>query len=314
MRINYLILTIIFIWLSPTIYSQNIGNYQELSTKILDTDNPEKKLLWSSQLNKVLLEELRNADKITPLDSTALLYELISRDNKIQIVTWGIVFNNSMEYYGILKTYNEINKKYQVFDLVSTDFIQSINTKELFTDENWPAGIYFKIIENHYKNKTYYTFLGWLSPLDQTGYKFIEVLSLNKSGKPYFGKINHFKKDRNYSKRQLFSYSRQSKFLLDYGSYSYSIRKWNRKKKKYELDEYNEDLIVFDHLISKYPNMKALPEFMVPVGNLIDAYKFDKGKWIFVSDIDARNMKRKVSKKKPPTMNLFAEPDKDESN
>jgi len=314
MRFIYTLFILLLLNLQNVGWTQDSLDYRELSSKILNSDNAEKKLIWSTELSKKLLDHLENSEEIKSLDSTALLVDLISEDKKVQIVTWGIEFDGKWEYFGLLKSYNQSKKTYQVYDLVSTDFLSSLDKKELFDQNNWPSGVYFKMIEKEYNKRKYYTFLGWLAPISQTSYKFIEVMTLSKSGKPYFRKTNYFKTGKQYDNRQLFSYSRQSKFLLDYGIYEYSTRKWNRKKKEYDIDEYSEELIVFDHLISQYPNMKDLPEFMVPVGNLIDAFKFDNGKWVYVTDIDARNMKKKEKKKAPPQLNLFDQSDNTESN
>ena len=307
MRLLYFLFILIFIFPFNKVKSQDSLDYKVLSKKILASDSANKKLIWSSHLITKLTKLLEESENITPLDSTGLLFELISDNDDFQIITWAIEFNDKWEYYGLLKSYNQIKKKYQVFNLLPTKFIISKSEKGLFDHDNWPAGVYLKLIENKHNNRKYYTFLGWLAPEDQTSYKFIEVMTLSKSGKPFFGKTNYFKRNRNYNKRKLFIYSRQSNFLLDYGEYVYTKRKWNRKKKKYDILEYSDDLIVFDHLVSKFPNMGDLPELMVPAGNLIDAFKFENGKWTFISDIDARNIKRKKPEKESLKLDLFDE-------
>ncbi len=315
MRIGYLsVFLSIYLFSSLLIVAQDRASYSQICKDILSSDDAEQKLFFSSKLNKSLILELSKDEEIVPLDSTGLLIELISKDGAFQIVTWAIELNEMWEYYGILKSYNSIKKEYQVYDLIPTKFIESISLESNFDNENWPAGIYFELIENDYNKRRYYAFLGWHAPEGQTAYKFIEVMTLSKSGKPYFGKTNYFKENKAYLKRKLFSYNRQSKFLLDYGTYQYSIRKWNKKKKRYDTEQKTEKLIVFDHLISQYPNMEHLGEFLVPVGNLIDAFQFVKGKWVYISDIDARNLKRKEIKKPTPSLNLFEKKNSSEFN
>lgn len=314
MRVSILNIIGILLLISNQLLSQEEVTYQSLAYKILKSSKAEDQLKWSVALKKSIVNELRQEDNIVPLDSTGLLIELISNDKAIQMVSWAIKFNEEWEYYGVLKSYDQVKKEYQIFDLTATDYKNSINNRDITNHESWPAGIYTKLIENEYNKRVYYTFLGWISPEDQTAYKFIELMTLSKSGKPYFGKTNYFKEDKNYSKRILFSYSRQSHFTLDYGEYEYSKKKWNKKKKKYDIQKYSDHLIVFDHLISKFPNMPYLPEFLVPIGNSIDAFKFENGKWVFISDIDARNLKRKSESKEVPKLDLFEKTDTNNSN
>lgn len=314
MRVLLINIFWMLLFISNHLQSQENVSYQSLAKKIINTANEEDKLKYSVALNKSILNEFEKEDNIVSLDSTGLIIELISNDNTFQIATWAIEFNGKWEYYGILKSFDQTKKKYQIFDLIATDFIKSIDNKEISNHESWPAGIYTKLIENEYNNRKYYTFLGWISPIDQTAYKFIEVMTLSKSGKPYFGKTNYFKQDRTYYKRKLFSYNRQSHFTLDYGEYEYNIKKWNKKKRKYDIKNISNHLIVFDHLIPKFPNMPELPEFMVPVGNSIDAFNFKNGKWVFISDIDARNLKRKSTPKEAPELDLFKKSDTNNSN
>lgn len=314
MRLLQFSLIGILVLISVFVKSQDTLKYQQLCSLILESEDAEQKLIWSTQLYQNLLSKLETSDDLKPLDSTALLFDLISKENDFQIITWAIEFNDQWEYYGLLKTYNQVQKKYFVYDLLSTNLKGAGSESSRHDENNWPAGVYTELIENEYNKRKYFTFIGWLAPSDQTSFKFLEVMTLSKSGKPYFGKINYFKRGKEYNKRQLFSYSRQSKFLLDYGEYDYITKTWNRKKKKYDVDKHSENLIVFDHLISQYPSMTELPEFMVPVGNLIDAFKFKNGKWVYISDIDARNMKRKDSKSENPQLNLFENPNSKENN
>lgn len=279
---------------------------KQISSEILMTDEADKKLILNSDL-KIKLDSLLKSEpkKLLEIDSTGLLYSLISNNKKLQIITWAVSFGDNWEHYGFVKSYNQNKKEYAVFELIPSNFHQSMDSKESFNNDNWPAALYLKMVENSYNDKDYYTLLGWLPSQDQTAFKLIEVLTLSKSGKPSFGKLNFFMIEKEYHKRMLFSYNFQSKFQLDYGEYSFSTRKWNKKKKKYETSTFSEDLIVFDHLIPMYPDLANLPEFMVPMGNAVDAFYFEKGKWRMKADIDARNMEVKQVERKKPSLDLF---------
>lgn len=291
---------------NPLMAQKNNSSVLKITQEILNEEQLDIKL----QLNSNLLLKIRdllssNKNDIVKLDSNGLVIELIDDDKKIQLLSWALSFNEKWEYFGFLKSYNEIKKEYEVFELIPTDFHTAYEQSGNYDQQNWPSGVYTKLIENEYNNRKYYTLLGWLAPDQQTAYKFVEVVTLSKNGKPYFGKSKYFKKDKEFSNRLLFGYFFQSKFLLNYGKYDYTTKKWNRKKKKYEFMQQSDDLIVFDQLISMYPEMYDRAEFLVPVGNAVNAFIFEKGKWIYISDIDARNLKQKVRKTNSPDLDLF---------
>lgn len=301
----YIILLLISNGLNLNTFAQTV-DIKSISKQIIEENEAEKKLILNTQLI-IKIDSLLAYDNqnLLEIDSTGLLYNLISNDKKVQIITWALVFDEKWEHYGFIKSYSESEKQYKIFELIPSDFHQSINSKETYNQDNWPAALYLKMIETSYNDKDYYTLLGWLPIQDQTAFKLIEVLTLSKNGKPSFGKLNFFIIEKEYHKRMLFSYNFQSKFQLDYGQYNFSIRKFNKKKKKYETETFSEEFIVFDHLIPMYPDFADLSEFMVPMGNAVDAFYFEKGEWRMKADIDARNLEVKQTKKERPSLDLF---------
>ncbi|NOR87705.1 MAG: hypothetical protein GQ527_08865 [Bacteroidales bacterium] len=298
---------ILITFASFTAFSQDsLLSIKYLCNEIAISNSEENKLKLNEKLLISLKAELQsNTQKLEDIDSTGLLFELQSSDQMFQIVSWAIQFEDEWEYFGFLKSYHQNKKEFEVMDLTPTDYIQSSKTKGVYSHENWPAGVYYKLIETTYNKRKYYTLLGWIAPSNQTAHKFIEVITLSKNGRPSFGKSAYFSIDKEYKNRMLFSYNSQSNFQLDYGEYSYSERKWNRKKKKYDENISEEYLLVFDHLIPLYPDLADHPEFLVPVGNTVDAFAFIKGKWRMKHDIDARNLKIKKKKTEKPNLNLL---------
>ena len=57
-------------------------------------------------------------------------------------------------------------------------------------------------------------------------------------------------------------------------------------------------MIIFDRLIPLAQNLEGVYCYYVPATNIFDAYYFEKGKWKFVKDVDARNPPKKVKRKK----------------
>lgn len=314
MNIKYIIfsfllqLTILLSLINQTTGQESNKNIRQIAQGILSETSAEEKL----KLNAILLDSIKsqlssNINNIESTDSSGLIFELISKNNRLQIITWAILFTDEWEYFGFIKSYNEVKQRFIVWELTPSDFKQSIGSKKPHTQRNWPAGVYLKLIETTYNKRNYFTLIGWLASDAQTAYKFIDMLIISKSGKPSFGKSAYFSMEKKYTNRILFSYNSQSNFQLDYGKYDYTEKSWNRKKKRYDQKVFTDNLIVFDRLIPLYPDLKDHPEFHVPAGNIIDAFVFEKGKWRIKQDIDARNMKLKDkgNDKEKPQMELF---------
>jgi len=63
--------------------------------------------------------------------------------------------------------------------------------------------------------------------------------------------------------------------------------KFHEKKKK--------NLIIFDHLSPTSPQLEGMYDFYVPDGSY-DGFTWEKGKWIYIKDIDARSGKTRNDK------------------
>ena len=306
-----LIIISTFFWLCTIqdLYSQEDKNsISSLSDIILTDTIPANKLTSNSLLLELIRKELTvDKNAIHQIDSSALVYELISPDKQIQILSWAVLYHDIWEYYGFIKSYDNHQKTFIILELTPTDYIKAYKNNPTNDHKNWPASVYLKLIQTNYNKRTYYSLLGWVAKNDQTAYKSIEVISISKNGRPTFGKSAYFFINDKPKNRALFGYNSQSNFQLDYGEYSYTTTKWNAKKRKYDLETYSDDLIVFDHLIPMYPDLKDYSEFMVPSGNVVDAFKFEKGKWTLIKDIDARNLKLKNTGNNKPVLELFPE-------
>ncbi len=278
---------------------------QILSKDILSEFTDENKLVLNEKMLDEVQKLLQKSPMIESLDSTTLLKEVISDDKKVQIITWALQFQDQWEYYGFLKSYNESKKTFVVMDLVPAPLENTSIKKETFTQNNWPAGVYYKIIENEHNNKTIYTLFGWIANSGETAHKFLDVMILNRNGEPGFSKAGIFNYQGNQLGRIVFSYHFQSRFLLDYGVYEYSEKTWNSRKKRYDIQDFKGSLIVFDELIPMYPDLADYKDFMVPSGHKINAFMFEKGKWKFKEDVDARNRKQKEKKRSVPGLELI---------
>lgn len=248
------------------------------------------------QANNAFIETLqmalneKNSFKY-PFDSLKNLSRLTADDNKFRIFNWAIAKNDGeFEYFAILQSFNQVKKRYEIIQL--TDKSDEIpNPEDPYLDEkNWFGVIYYKIISQKVDNRTIYTLLGWDGNNRFSNKKVIEPLTIKSNGKPQFG-MPIFRKAKEKKRRIIFEYSKSTVMILrfDTQQYTYYEKKKKKKGSRPELKSVRTEMIVFDRLIPLDPSLTGNYQFYVPELNVVDAYVFQDGKWVFMEDIDARN-------------------------
>ncbi len=258
-----------------------IDTINVLSKKILYGKSDTEKLLANTKLILLLKEELNKPNSFTTsFDSLHSIFQFTAKDKSFRIFNWNVPLANGTRMYEALvqtkvkaRTKNK-KEAYQLFQLVnkSADIIKPENT--VCEYNNWIGAQYYKVIVTNYKKKTYYTLLGmdWNDKLSHK--KIIDVFFIDGKGKPKFGS-NLFKAPRTFRQRYIFEYTARASMTLNY-------------------DE-NEKNIVFDHLSPPTENLIGNYQFYGPDGSF-DFLKFEKGKWVYIDDLDARNRKSKKDK------------------
>jgi hypothetical protein len=179
-------------------------------------------------------------------------------DNAFRLYTWTYPNNDGSHYYyyGYLQALNGKSKKVSLYTLHDTsDSIEKpLSTK--LNAEHWYGAIYYTILKNVKDKKSYYTLLGWHGRNTTLTQKLADVLYFDGS-KPVFG-YPLFKTGKVYNHRVIFEFIAQATMTLHF-------------------DE-KEKMLVFDHL-SKAGLFKG------PDGTY-DAFKFTKGHWELINDVD----------------------------
>jgi len=228
-----------------------------------------------------------------PFDSIKAISILKSKDNKVRIFTWTVPKDdNSYEYFGIIQSYNQKNKHYDIHILTDkSDEMTKAENKTLKKDF-WYGAIYLDLIQTKYNDKTYYTLLGWDGHTAITNQKIIDVLVIKQNGEPYFG-APIFRGYEKRVRRIIFTYSDKSSMLLQYDkqTYLYKTHKFLRKKKRI-IKSKTSDMIIFDRLAPLDESLEGEFQFYVPETNIFDAFIPENGKWRFKPMIDARNPER----------------------
>jgi hypothetical protein len=203
-------------------------------------------------------------------DSVPSIGDLRSPDNAFRMITWNLPFNDGThEYYSFVQVNNSKKKKVNDITLIQLyDKSSSITKaeKKVLSDKKWFGALYYKIIPIKNGNKTYYTLLGWDGNDQFTSKKLIDVMYF--SGKQIKFGAPIFKQDRGQPKRVIFELSTEAIM---------SVRYFEKEKQ-----------IVFDHLSPMRDDLKGIRQYYVPDMSF-DAYELRKGKWVYLSDLDARN-------------------------
>lgn len=153
---------------------------------------------------------------------------------------------------------------------------------------NWYGAIYYEAIPERKKNPRFYTLIGF-APGAEVNEKYIDVIEIDKKGRPVFGaRVFHVDDfmDKTLTKPPM-------RLILKYGgSYAASVR-WDEK----------ESLIIMDHLSPPDAKLKGVYQMYGPDMSY-DALRWDKKWWYLDEDIKF-NTRQNIEIRPPDkTLNL----------
>jgi len=224
---------------------------------------------------------------------------VVSEDGIIRILSWNVQLNNGDNYYGGL-IFHKTLKKVIPLEIKKSEL--TISDDKLFRDGDWPAGIYYRIIQRKINTGTNYTVLSWDGFNRRTARKSIDVISFDNNGNVVFGSPV-FKTKEGLKNRVVNEYSANASFSLNYNRQKVTLSGVRRSQRKIE-----DEMIVMDRLIPLNEELKDQRWAYVPAGNIYDAYIFLDGFWVFTEDIVARNEptpKTETTKRKNMELDLF---------
>ena len=247
---------------------------QTAFTKIILSKNDNEKLDFNIKIETLLSKILNKAESFQyPFIKLKHISKLNSDDDIIRVYSWNVPFNDgTFKYYGFIQIKSKNNRITLIKLNDKSDSI--INAQDKILDnETWYGALYYKILTNKYKNKTYYTLLGWDGNDTFTNKKLIDVLTIKRNKIQFGSEI--FKMEKKIYKRVIFEYSQQAKMMLRY-------------------DE-KQEMIVFDHLSPSLKKFKGQYMYYGPDLSQ-DGLKFIDGKWILKQNLDLRNKKEEEKK------------------
>jgi hypothetical protein len=197
-----------------------------------------------------------------PFDSLKFMKMLRPEDRTFRIYNWALKYDDgSFRYYGAI----QVNRKDSFKLIPLRDYREKYDTmleNITVTPERWIGALYYSIIPQKVKGKTYYTLLGWDGDQYISDKKLIDVLHFEKDkaifGAPIFdvkGKIKN---------RIIFQFSGDATMLLQYVP--------------------DHKMITFDKLVPPNQWGEGMFYTYVPDGTY-DYFLWKKGKWVFEEEL-----------------------------
>lgn len=245
-----------------------ILRYRRLS---VSASSDSLKTTYSDSL-RTEIKRFLNTDNsyTTPLDKVPYLGDLYSPDNAFRLITWNTTLKDgTYDYYCFMQLNPSKNDGVKWFEL--NDQHKEIRRAEYrnLNKDNWYGALYYSIVPFKKDKQTMYVLLAWEGHNRFSNKKILETLYFNKKGAPIFGK-SVFETDRMDKRRVVFEYSKEAYLMVRY----------DEKMKQ----------IIFNRLEPTKPDLKGLYQFYQPI-LLYDAYRYKKGKWKLMEDIQPQNQK-----------------------
>lgn len=317
---KFLSISIIIICGLPA-FGQNSGMEKQLldslviyekSIKINISETKQKH--DNERIIRILHRIIKQENSISiDFDTLKFISVLTSTDKKLRVFSWVIPGKQGkFEYFGIVQAYDERSKRYNTIELEDKTKQISNPMKKVLSAEKWYGARYYQLITSKYKGRRYYTLLGWKG-IDMTlTSKVVEIMSVKSNGSISFGynlfeiKNCDYFANQNSFKRLVYIYSAEASMNLVYQKQIIlkKIRESRIKKPKIEYGfnsqkkevrtkskfrKIDDLMIVMDQLGPLNQEMEGMYAFYIPKINVLDALYFESGKWVYYSDIDARN-------------------------
>jgi hypothetical protein len=231
------------------------------------TGQDSEKMVASAILEALLSDYYSNPTRFDlELDSVPFLGQLSSWDGVIRMLCWNLVLENGNYQHHCIMRHKPTTETVAVTVFQDNADWERIDRKSIRPND-WYGALYYKILANRYRGKTYYTILGWDGKDNITNRKVVDVITIQ--GKSVTLGSSMFKNEKGLPyHRLIYEYANDVSMALNY-------------------DE-KEKMIIMDHLSPEDSRFEGQFQFYAPDFSY-DALKFDKGEWIFERDVFAKN-------------------------
>jgi hypothetical protein len=316
-----------------------IDSLLKYERNLLFSEKYPTQLHASKRISALLKNNLKKNNSIDiSFDTLSIISVVTSKKKELRIFTWvSRESNGRYHYHGLVQSYNKRNKSYKIHELEDQSYRIHAPMKKTLSASKWYGARYYKLITKKYKGKTSFTLLGWKG-IDMTKKAMvIEPIRLKSNGDISFGYPSFNLKGSEYFERNtrprrvLFQFSAEANMTLVYDKQTIlkkvrdskvknsrrqfgfqAQRREVRTKPKYK--KIQDEFIIFDQLMPLNKNMEGMYAFYIPKINVLDALHFEKGKWTYYADIDARNKTDENPKKDNVDYDLFPDGDLEEED
>ena len=265
-----LLVTIGIVLFSSALKAQGTVSLRDSINSLFDvmrTEADSTKLMAAATLETLLESFYADAENFTSeFDSVPFLGQLSSPDGAIGMACWNLAFEDgSFQYHAVMRHRSDKNT------VVVTTFEDTEDWDRMerkpFRPSSWYGALYYRILSNKHRGKTYYTILGWDGKDNITNRKVVDVITLQ--GRLILLGASIFKDEKNRpANRLVFEYANDVSMSLNYDD--------------------KEDLIIMDHLAPEDSRFVGQYQFYGPDFSY-DALQCKKGEWLLLKDVFAKN-------------------------
>lgn len=227
-----------------------------------------EKVMAATKLEKAFAEFYTDPENFDfELDSVPFLGQLSSDDGIVKLVCWNIALENGeFQYHCIMRHRLDKTKcAVTVFEDMGEDW-DRLERKSV-RPNGWYGALYYRVLSNKFRGKTYYTVLGWDGKDNITNRKVVDVINIQ--GKTVILGSSLFTTEKELpAHRLIYEYANDVSMALNY-------------------DE-KEKMIIMDHLAPEDSRFEGQYQFYGPDFSY-DALQFKKGKWVLLRDVFAKN-------------------------
>lgn len=249
---------------------------EELCFGVLNADYDEERKQFNQALKELLKKEVLLKDGVFsyPFKNVKSLGILSSPDSVLRIFNWMVPLSDGSYHYEglvLLKQEGEV----ELIELKPLQNDSILNEYVLLDQNQWPAALYYELIQKQDEFDTYYTLLGWDGNNRLSTKKNIEVIRIKTDGSLQFG-APIFEAEKGNKSRRLFEYSAQQSMRLNYETAAGQIQ--------------------FDFLAPLKPSLEGVYEYYFPAMTQ-DAYVWEETHWKFIKLIDTDEGRKREIKK-----------------
>ena len=235
---------------------------------VMRNGEDSEKQVASLKLEALFSEYYSNIDHFDhELDSIPFLGQLSSWDGVIRMLCWNLALENGDFQYHCIMRHRPTKETVAITIFQDNGSDWERMERKAVRPNDWYGALYYNLLANRYRGKTYYTILGWDGKDNITNRKVVDVITLQ--GRSVILGASIFKDDKERpTNRLIYEYANDVSMALNY-------------------DE-KEKMVIMDHLAPEDYRFEGQYQFYGPDFSY-DALEFKKGEWILITDVFAKN-------------------------